>query len=780
MDPRWAPGPKDGVGTALSDASNVWFTIGHGILNEVFYPQVDTPSIRDLGLIVTDGQEYFSEEAVSTDSKVEWADQGIPAFQVTNTSRDGRYVVTKQVLSDPERPVVLQRISFKPNDTKDYHLYALLSPHLGDMGGNNNARLDERNGTPLLLADRDGCVLAMAASAPILKRSAGFVGTSDGWQDLHDHKQMTWQYGQARGGNTSLTAEIDCSGGDFTLALGFGRTDDEAIDNALESLKVPFDEIRDSYVNGWRRWLEDCSVTLPDDAPMLARISLTTLRTHESKNPNGGIVAGLASPWGYAKGDDAKIGYHVVWTRDLVESAGGLLAAGVHENVKRTLRFLKNTQQADGHWPQNMWIDGTPFWNGIQMDETALPILLVNIAHREGALTDDDTVEFWPMIHAAASYVLRNGPVTQQDRWEEDPGYTPFTLAAEIAALLAAADIAEQVSEPEAARFMRETADIWHDHIDPWLYANGTDWCQQFGVNGYYERVASVNANNVSRFQNVIHVKNVPDGDAYLNAVHLVSPDALALVRFGLRAADDPRIIDTVKVIDALLKIDTPSGTTWHRYNDDGYGEHADGSAFDGTGIGRGWPLLTGERAHYELALNQKDTAEKLRASIEHFTGNGGLLPEQVWDSDPIPEHELERGRPTGSAMPLAWAHGEYLKLLRSLRDGQMFDCPPQTVKRYLQDKTTSSLKPWRFNHKIRSIPVGKDLRIETLAPATIHWTSDNWQTAHDNVATDTGLGVHFVDLDTGRLTAGASIEFTFYWHHADTWEGQNFNVDCR
>lgn len=780
MDARWAPGPKDGVGTALSDASNVWFTIGHGILNEVFYPQVDTPSIRDFGLIVTDGKDYFSEETASTDSRVEWADQGIPAFHLTNTSRDGRYIIKKQTISDPDRPVVLQRISFEPKESHNYHLYALLAPHLGDMGNNNNAWLDERNGTPLMLAERDGCVLALAASTPFVKCSAGFVGVSDGWQDLHAHKQMTWQYEHADNGNTALTAEIDCSAGDFTLALGFGRTADEAIDNVLESLKRPFSEVYDRYITSWKHWIDTCGADTSAAVPELARKSLTTLRAHESKNPDGGLVAGLASPWGYANGDDAKIGYHVIWTRDMVESAGGLLAAGVHEGVKRMLRLLKNTQQADGHWPQNMWIDGTPFWNGVQMDETALPILLVNIAHREGALSDDDTVEFWPMVRAAASYLLRNGPVTQQDRWEEDPGYTPFTLAAEIAALLAAADIADRVGEPETAQFMRETADIWHDHIDDWLYAKDTDWCLQFGVDGYYERTASVNDDDVNRFQNVIHVKNVPDDDAYLSAVHLVSPDALALVRFGLRAADDPRIVNTVKVIDTLLTIDTPSGTTWHRYNDDGFGEHADGSAFDGTGIGRGWPLLTGERAHYELALGHKDAAEKLQADMEHFAGNGGLLPEQVWDSDPLPEHELERGRPTGSAMPLAWAHGEYLKLLRSLRDGRMFDCPPQTVKRYLQEETTSSLKPWRFNHKIHTIPVGKHLRIETLAPATVRWTIDNWQTAHDDVTTDTALGVYYVDLKTAGLTVGKSIEFTFYWHHDDTWEGRNFSINCR
>lgn len=785
MDARWAPGPKSGVGTALNDASNVWFTLGHGIMNEIYYPQVDTPSTRDMGLIITSGDDYFSEEQDAVNSKVDWLVQGVPAFLLTNTSRDGHYQVEKQIVSDPNRPTVLQKTVFKAkqgNDA-DYHIYVLLAPHLGDMGGDNTAWIDNYQGTPMLFAERDGCVLALACSAPLLKRSVGFVGISDGWQDLQAHKQMAWQYTRAEHGNTALTAEIDIasSNGDFVLVTAFGKTADEAATNALASLSEDFEAIKQSYIDDWQTWLKSVPTT-PNELSEhdLSAISLATLRVHESKNPGGGIAAGLASPWGYAQGDGDKIGYHAVWTRDMVESAGGLLASGAHEQTRNMLRFLETTQQSDGHWPQNMWIDGTPYWNGIQMDETALPILLINLAHREHAITDDDITHFWPMIENAASYLLRNGPVTQQDRWEEDPGYTPFTVAAEIAALLAAADFADTQGQPASANYLRETADIWHDSIDDWMYTTDTDWCQQYGVGGYYERITPINAEQITRIQNVVHVKNVPAGKAEMGVTHLISPDALALVRFGLRAADDPRIMNTVKIIDALLKVDTPSGTTWHRYNDDGYGEHTDGSPFDGTGIGRCWPLLTGERAHYELAIGHTDYANELQLSVEQFAGDSGLLPEQVWDSADIPEHELQLGRPSGSAMPLAWAHAEYLKLRRSQRDGKIFDMPPQTVQRYLVEKTVSLRKAWRFNHKIHIIPVGKSLRIETLASATIHWTNNAWQTAHDTKTTDTALGMHIVDIPPDDLPSGGQIDFTFYWHHADSWEGRNFTVVIR
>ena len=334
------------------------------------------------------------------------------------------------------------------------------------------------------------------------------------------------------------------------------------------------------------------------------------VRVHEAKNFAGGLIASLSIPWGSSNGDDDLGGYHLCWPRDLVETAGGLLAAGGRETVARILHYLQSTQEADGHWPQNMWLDGAPYWNGIQMDETAFPILLVGLVHREKALGMDDLTTLWPMVKRAASFLVRNGPVTQQDRWEEDGGYSPFTIAVEIAALLVAADLAEANNEAEAATYLRETADIWNANIERWMYVTGTKLARRIGVEGYYVRIAPPEAaDSASPEAGFVPIKNRPPGQSAEPAIHIVSPDALALVRFGLRAADDPRIVNTVKVIDALLKLETPNGPSWHRYNEDGYGEHADGMAFDGTGIGRVWPLLTGERAHYALAAGRPNDA---------------------------------------------------------------------------------------------------------------------------------------------------------------------------
>ncbi len=782
---RWTSSAKSGVGTALSGRSRIWFTFSHGIFNEIYYPRIDQACVRDMGLIVTDGLDFLSEEKRDTSSKVNWHEAGVPAFHLINSCRQGRYRIEKEILSDPQRDSLLQKTRFFPQQgqLQDYHLYVLLAPHLGNQGAGNSAWIDEYKGVPMLFAEREGNALALACSTPWLSRSVGFVGFSDGWQDLVAHKQMTWAYTRAENGNVCLTAEIDlhsCAG-EFLLALGFGRNTAEAGNRARASLLDGFDAAQSEYVQLWQQWqntLLPIDKERSRDRQNLYRSSTAVLRTHEAFNFPGGIIASLSIPWGFSKGDNDLGGYHLAWPRDLVESASGLLAVGANDEVRRVLCYLQATQEADGHWDQNMWLDGSPYWNGIQMDETALPVLLVDLARREKVLTPEELVRFWPMVCQAMSYLVRNGPVSPQDRWEEDPGYSPFTIGAEIAALLAGADLADLNDESDIASYLRDTADAWNASIDRWMYVTDTDWCRDFNVGGYYVRIAPVDpGGGMSRFQECMPIKNVDSSMASSSVSHLVSPDTLALVRFGLRAADDPRILNTLKVVDALLKIETSQGPVWRRYNGDGYGEHEDGEPFDGIGIGRAWPLLTGERAHYELAAGRVKEAEQLRVALESFASGEGLFSEQIWEAADIPEKELFFGRPSGSAMPLVWAHGEYLKLLRSLRDSRVFDMPPQTVERYLTNKTESPCLIWCFNHKIRSLPVGKILRIVTMAPAVCHWSVDDWQTTCDSSSRATGLGFQVVDLTTAALTEGKQVRFTFFWPDVNHWEGVDFIV---
>jgi glucoamylase len=783
MTPRWTSSSKSGVGASLSLASRVWFTIGFGILDEVYFPRVDRACTRDLGLIVTDGGNFFSEEKRLAHHQISDLTPGVPAFHIVNTDDSGRYRIEKDVLADPQRSVVLQRIRFIPLQGKlaDYHLYALLAPHIDNQGAGNTAWIGEMKGNPMLFAQREDTALALACSAPWVKRSAGFVGVSDGWQDLHDHFQMAWTYQRAENGNTALTGEIDLNAcqGEFVLALGFGELAMEAGHLARASLLDGFEPALSAYTQEWQAWQKTLlELDVPSNPSSEYRVSTAVLRIHEAKDFMGGIIASLSIPWGETKGDNDLGGYHLVWTRDLVESITGLFAAGAGGDAARVLRYLQVTQEADGHWPQNMWLDGTPYWQGIQMDECAFPIILTSLAWQAGDLTSELLDSFWPMVWLAAGYVIRNGPVTQQDRWEEDAGYSAFTLAVEIAGLLAAADLADMHGESAAAAYLRETADLWNANIEEWIYVTGTDLARQVGVDGYYIRMAAEDAAETGAAnRGYIEIKNRPPEESRWPAADIVSPDALALVRFGLRAADDPRILNTVKVIDAILKVETPYGPTWRRYNQDGYGEQANGDAFDGLGIGRAWPLLTGERAHYELAAGHRQEAERLAQTMAAFANDGGMLPEQVWDGQDISERELCLGRPTGSAMPLVWAHAEYVRLRRSLREQRVFDMPPQPFQRYQVEKTGSAYAFWRLDHRVPIIQPGKRLRIELPTQAVLHWSADGWKTTHDLRTTDTGLGVFFADLPASDLPSGSQVEFNFEWQPDAIPEGGNYAV---
>jgi len=783
IEPRWTSSAKSGVGTALGAGGRVWFAISHGILNEVYYPRLDQACTRDLGLVVTDRQDFFSEEKRHAGHEITAVADGVPAFHLVNTCLAGRYRIHKDILADPAREVVLQRVRFEPlqGALSDYALFVLLAPHLANAGAGNTAWVGEIKGVPMLFAERDGTALALACSAGWLQRSAGFVGVSDGWQDLHSHGRMEWSYLHAGHGNTALTGEVDLAAarGEFVLALGFGHGYREAAHRAAASLWAGFDGSADNYRAGWEAWLEGlrplgCGSPGGRD---LCRTSAAVLRTHESARFPGGMIASLSIPWGFSKGDGDLGGYHLAWPRDLCECAGGLLAAGAKEDMGRVLLYLAATQEADGGWPQNMWLDGTPYWNGVQMDEAGLPILLADLANREGALDAGELARLWPMIRRAAGFLVRNGPVTQQDRWEEDPGYSPFTLAVEVAALLCAAEFAERF-EADLADYLRETADAWNGAIEHWTYASGTDLARDIGIDGYYVRISPPDtADAASPTGGFVPIKNRPPGQSREPAANIISPDALALVRFGLRAADDPRILNTVKAIDAHLKVELPQGPAWRRYPGDGYGEHADGQPFDGVGIGRPWPLLTGERAHYELAAGRTQEAAELLAAMSRFANAGGLLPEQVWDAEALPDRELLPGEPSGSAMPLAWAHAEYLKLCRSLADGRVFDTPPQPVRRYQVERCESPFAIWRFNHKCKLIPAGKRLRIELQAPGVVHWSADGWNEVQDMPTRDTGLGIHLADLPCQQLPEEARLDFTFYWPQAGHWEGQDFCV---
>jgi glucoamylase len=690
LAPRWTSSRKGGVGTAMSGESPLWFTVAHGILNEIYFPRLDCANTRDIGFLVARDDGFFSEEKQHTQHAISPLAQGAPGYRIVNTCERSQYRITKTIFTDPRRPALLMKVKFEApqGDLRNFRLYLLAAPHIVNQGADNNGWLGEFCGTELLMAQRAHVALAIGCDAGWSGRSCGFVGTSDGWQQVRSRGRLTGEYPEARGGNIALTGEIDLlpCGGEFVVAIGFGGDAKEAGHVTRAALLSDFRDTEREYLSGWSQFHASCSTLV---APMreafdLYRVSLAILRTHESKFFHGAIIASLSIPWGSRRGDQDIGGYHLVWPRDQVHAAIALLAAGREQDAQQTMFYLMCVQKPAGNWTQNMWVDGEPHWTAEQSDQTASFILLVAALRRYQQ--NPGPVDPWNATRRAADFLLRQGPVTEQDRWEENRGYTPYTLATTIAALLAAADFADERAEAVLARRYRETADEWNESVERWLYVTDTPLSREVGVEGYYVRLAppeTESPDDLRRLQVPLKNHNPPERGRF-KAAEVVSPDALALVRYGLRRADDPRILNTVRVIDATLRRETKSGSAWRRFTHDGYGEDDGGEPFAGSGVGRCWPVLTGERSHYELARGDRAAADRLmHVMLAQSHADGGLFPEQIWDADDIPEKNLFNGQPTGSAMPLVWAHAEFVTLLRSLRDGAVFDCPLATSARY-------------------------------------------------------------------------------------------------
>lgn len=776
---RWTSSKKSGIGKSLNTASAVAFTLGSGIVNEVFYPREDVACLKDFGFVVTDGKSFCSDERTDTHQQIEWMGEGVPAFRLVNTCKSDRYVIEKEIITDPIRSTLLQKIRFTGGKSdSELQLFAILSPHILGKGMGNSGRKGSYKGVPMLFASRENTTVALAFSTDILKCSVGFIGVSDGFTDLGKHFCMQWEYDEANDGNIALTAQLKLDE-EIIVAVGFGQSEAEAGNNAWSSMLDGFDVAKDKYFFEWQRWqrrlrnIKSQNNRLGRDF----RKSAAILRIHESRAFPGGIMASLSKPWGDVLDDENGTGYHMVWPRDLALSSGGFLELDAKDDVQRILNYLFSTQEADGRWPQNMWLAGVPHWTGVQMDQISFPILMMGTAYEKEHIDYARCQRYWPLAKKALKYILSNGPYTEQDRWEEEAGYTPFTLALQITALIAGAILAEAMGDQKLAHYCRQIADSWNRNIENWTYVSDTPISRRLNIDGYYVRINPYNRNVNDVKKEMIHLKNHADGEGAVEIGELVSVDALALVRFGLRSASDPKILNTVKVIDSVLKVNTPAGPCWHRYNNDGYGEDDAGNPYpvsEQRGIGRAWPLLTGERAHYEIAAGNIDKARKLLRTMESFTNNA-LLPEQIWDTDDIAEKNLFRGRPSGSAMPLTWAHAEYLKLCSSLKDKRIVDSPIFNQDRYIKKATSSTIWIWRFENGLIEIPSGAVLRIQVQSPARIRYTLNGWQQMKETATSECTADIYYADIETEADTAG--VDFTFYWIKNERWEGKDFRV---
>ena len=761
IEPRWTSSAKDGIGTAYSSSSCVWFTLSHGIVNEIYYPHVDSPNTRDLQFLITDGETFCHEERRDLLHETEYPEPNALLYRLTNSDPEGRYRLVKEIVVDPHSSVLLMHTRLDILDPKlrgKLRLYALLAPHMKGTGKNNSARWCGSAGRKLFDVPREDIDMAFGCTPDFTRRSVGYVGFSDGWQDLMNNFKMDWEFEQAEDGNIALTGEIDLSGGlEFTLGVGFGRTPHSASTHLLQAFATPFANQRAKYVSQWQRTRAEVDLSAhAKDGGRLVGLSRCVLLAHEDKIFQGAFVASLSIPWGETKDDSDRGGYHLVWTRDMVQTATALLACGHTESPLRALIWLACVQAADGSLPQNSSITGEAFWKGMQLDEVAVPILLAWRLRQADVLRQFDP---WTLVSRAARYLILHGPVTAQERWEEASGYSPSTLATVIASLVCAAEFARGRTDELAAGFLLDYADWLSAHVEEWMVTRRGELVE--GTPRHYVRLTPADPNQAVASPDPNGAELiVANGGGTYPARNVVGGDFLHLVRLGVRAADDPLVVDSVAVIDRVLKRDLPQGPCWRRYNHDGYGQKADGSAFDGTGEGRSWPLLTGERAHYELAAG-RDPLPFIE-TMEKFANAGGMLAEQLWDADDVPAGKMKRGGPTGSAMPLCWSHAEYVTLVRSRKDGVCFDRIEPVYRRYAKAGTGSKIAMWTLAHQPQRIDRGKTLRIITEKAATIHWSFDSWATANDLDTRDTGFGCWFGDLPADQLPAGARVVFTF------------------
>ena len=777
IEPRWTRSTKEGIGTAYHTSCRVWFTLSHGIINEIYYPNVDSPNTRDLQLLITDGETFCHEERRDLEHKIEYPEKSTLYYRLTNSDPEGRYTIIKDVITDPHLSVFLMsvQVEIKQARLRDkLRVYALLSPHIKGLGQHNSGEQYDVDGRALFHVKRENVHMVFGASPGFKQRSVGYVGYSDGWQDLMDDFRMSWEFSSATDGNIALMAEADLTqNGQFVLGVAFGHSPQSSSTKLLQSLAAPFEDHRSQYVRQWKRALPQSESDLSQftvDQGSMFRLSRLILLAHEDKIYPGALVASMSIPWGETKGDTDLGGYHLVWTRDMVKSASALLASGQTGTPLRSLIWLACMQRADGSMPQNSWINGDAYWHGKQLDEVAAPVLLAWRLHEAKALGLFDP---WPLVSRAAKYLILNGPVTGQERWEECSGYSPSTIASIIAALVCAAELARDRANEETARFILDYADWASAHVEEWMVTSQGELLR--GKPRHYIRINPADPAKPDQASDPnTAMLQIANGGGLHSARNVVSTDFLELVRLGIRAADDPIILDTIEVIDHVLKYDLPQGPCWRRYNHDGYGQKDDGEAFDGTGTGRCWPLLTGERGHFELAAGREPIS--FIKALERFANEGGMLPEQVWDVDDLPQARMKRGEPTGSAMPLCWAHAEYLSLVRSRKDGAIFDCPQPVQKRFSGKKGGNVVEIWTMAHQPTRIRAGKVLRIILSSAATVHWSTDDWNTVTDSQTRDTALGCSFVDLPVSKLSAGQKIVFTF--RYGERWAGSDFAVE--
>jgi glucoamylase len=732
----YGPGRKMAFGAAPGSKSKLWYTLADGSLSEVFFPFLDRVALHDLRFFASAGGAPPVDDSADGEHRISWISPGVPGFTVDTTHHE--YRLTKEFFSDPEENALLIAATFTP-ELPDVRLYMQATAHWQPGTEGNFGQILDTHPPALLIRQQDVWICVVG---PFSRATAGYYRTSDLQIDLNDGDgYLTNVYDRAGPGNVALGAEIGIRAGSFQMAVGFAHTRADAEEVARQALQKGASSIRKAFERAWRSQpdMPQALAKVSGDEGMLARASVTVLRCLEDKSHAGAFVAAPCAPWGESNHDGNHV-YHLVWPRDLCRIATALLDAGDSGAALRAFRHLQSHQRPDGGWYQNWFLNGTPHWTSTELDQVALPILL---AWRLGVANYLDHDPYPVMVRPAAQFIIREGPLTQLDRWEDLGGLSPSTLAVCIAALIVSAEFAHEAGEHVAASHLRAVADYWNDRVETWCTT----------TDGQYVRLAGD-----------------PDHRPTEGAI---GPEFLELVRYGLRRPKDDRILRSLQGVDGSLKVSLPAGPSWRRYVGDRYGEHDDGSPWDGSGKGRPWPVLTGERARHFFSMGLP--AAELVRTIEGFAGQGLMVPEQVWDGPDVPSRGLLFGRPNGSATPLGWAHAEYLELLVTISLAGFPDIVMPARRRYTEGPAQEPAFVWSHRHQITRLAAGRRLRVQLPRPGAVHYTFDAWSTFVEIEAVDTTLGVWVAEIPSNRLSPGS--EFSWTAHYVTGWEGKNFTV---
>jgi glucoamylase len=656
----WTEADKAGFGTSRTRESRVWFTLRGGALSEVFYPDLSTPSVRSLQLTVSDGTTT-DEQSADMSTVVSRPDERSLRFTQVSTDLDGRYRLTEEVVTDPDRSAVVIHARLESLDGATYTLGVDHDPALGNGGDDDRGT---SRGHALAAVDPDDDIASAVVASPALV-------------DPRDATDV----------DLVQTATLPTTNGETTIALGFGTARREAVRTARASVARPWTTTRDAYDTGWHDYLGGLK-PVPASAQTIRRqylASALVLAAGEDKAHPGAFIASPSVPWVW--GDEIKdlsdpsVSYHEVWARDLYQIGTGLYADGDRAAARRAVRWLFRTQQkADGSFPQNSDVDGTEEWTELQLDQVTLPIAL---AHLVGQ-TDDRT---YRGVKKAIGFLLRfrdeetgfRAPYSPQERWENQSGYSPATIAAEIDGLVTGAAIARSKGDRGLAQKWERTADRWAASVKDWTATSNGPLSDK----PYFLRVTKDGKPNAGTTYAI--------GDGGPGAVdqrRVVDQSFLDLVRFGILGPRDRVVRNSLEVVDRDLAVDTPNGRFWHRFSFDGYGETRTGGQWeitdDGAGqtLGRAWPLLAGERGEYAVLAGQ-DGAPYL-ASMAAAASGTDMIAEQVWDGRaPTGESCCTAGEGTRSATPLLWSHAGLLRLAWTIQRGRPVDLQSVVARRY-------------------------------------------------------------------------------------------------